>query len=172
MAIEKYINVNNAESNMPSNEHMQTEFQVDETDKAILNALLKDSRLSYREIGKKIGKSPVTVMKRLHAMKKGRVIRRHTVDIDYDRIGFDVSVIIELRISKGKLIQVEKKIATHPNVVALYDNTGDFDATIIGRFRNRRAMDAFLKMIQTYDFVERTRTKLILNTIKEEGNRV
>ena len=29
-------------------------------------------------------------------------------------------------------------------------------------------MDNFLKKIQTYDFVERTETKLILSTMKEE----
>ena len=37
------------------------------------------------------------------------------------------------------------------------------------RFPTRRQMDNFLKKLQTYEFVERTETKLILQTIKE-GN--
>jgi len=32
----------------------------------------------------------------------------------------------------------------------------------------RKGMNNFLKKIQTYDFVERTNTRLILNTIKEK----
>ncbi len=75
---------------------------------------------------------------------------------------------IEIRISKGKLFDVEKKIASNPNVFAIYDVTGSFDAVVLARFRTRRQMDNFLKRLQTYEFVERTETKLILNTIKEE----
>ncbi len=51
---------------------------------------------------------------------------------------------------------------------AVYDMTGDFDAAILARFPNRRKMDAFLKKIQKYDFVERTNTRFILNTIREK----
>ncbi|RMF04981.1 Lrp/AsnC family transcriptional regulator, partial [Candidatus Woesearchaeota archaeon] len=60
------------------------------------------------------------------------------------------------------------KIAADPHVTAVYDNTGDFDATVIAKFKNRRGLDSFLKKIQTYDFVERTETRMILNTIKED----
>ena len=87
--------------------------------------------------------------------------------IDYEKLGYDVEVLIETRISKGKLFEVEKVIAAHPNVVSVYDLTGDFDALILARFRSRKDMDTFLKKIQTYDFVERTNTRFILNTIKE-----
>ena len=48
----------------------------------------------------------------------------------------------------------------------------DFDAVIIARFKNRKSMDYFLKKIQTYDFIERTFTKFILHTIKEEPLRI
>jgi len=88
------------------------------------------------------------------------------------KLGYDVEVIIEIRISKGKLIEVEKEIANHPNIFAVYDVTGDFDAVIIARFKNRKSMDYFLKKIQTYDFIERTFTKFILHTIKEEPLRI
>jgi len=74
-----------------------------------------------------------------------------------------------MRISKGKLFEVEKKIAMHPNVFAVYDITGAFDCQVIAKFKNRRAMDKFLKLIQTYEFVQRTETILVLNTIKEQN---
>lgn len=143
-------------------------MKLDNLAKEIINALIIDSRLSYRELAKKVKVSVVTAMNRAKALEKEGIIRRYTTIIDYDKVGYDVEVMIEIRISKGKLFEVEKKIATDPNVFAVYDMTGEFDAALLARFRNRREMDNFLKRIQTYDFVERTNTRLILNTIKEK----
>lgn len=150
------------------NEQMEKqEKDIDKLDKRILNILLDDSRLSYRKIARILKVSPATIMNRINNLNK-KIIRRYSVLLDYEKLGYEIEVIIELRISKGKLIEVERKIATNPNVVAVYDITGDFDAVIIARFRNRRTMDLFLKKIQSYDFVERTFTKFVLHTIKEE----
>ena len=94
------------------------------------------------------------------------IIKKYTANIDYEKLGYDIPVIIELKITKGKLFEVEKKISKNPNVSFVYDTTGELDATLIARFKTRRAMDNFLKHIQAYDFIERTNTKLILNVIK------
>lgn len=133
----------------------------------ILNALLDDPRLSYREIAKRVGVSVVTVMKRVKRLEKDGIIKRYSTKLDYEKLGYEFHVMIEMRIAKGRLAEVETKIAKSPNVVACYDVTGDFDADIIARFKNRRSLDDFLKKIQKIEFVERTNTKLILNTVKE-----
>ena len=144
-------------------------MEPDSTDKKILNVLRENSRLSLRQIAEKVKVSVATVMHRLNKLEKEGILKKYTAKIDYEKIGYDVEVMIEIRISKGRLLDVEKKIAVHPNVFAVYDVTGAFDAVILARFRNRRQMDNFLKKIQTYEFVERTETKLILKTIKEES---
>ena len=143
-------------------------MELDNLDKQIINNLITDSTFSYREIAKRVKVSTATIMHRVNKLKKEKVIQRYTTIIDYDQIGFDVEILVEIRISKGKLFKVEKEIAIHKSVFAVYDLTGDFDAAILARFQNRRQMDNFLKKIQTYDFVERTNTRLILNTIKEK----
>lgn len=147
-------------------------MKMDGTDEKILNILVDNSRLSYRQIAVKAGVSVATVMHHVQRLEKEGIIKKYTAQLDYDKLGFDVQVLIDLRISKGKLFQVEKKIAIHENVYSIYDHTGQSDATIIAKFKNRRAMDNFLKLIQSYDFVERTETKLILNTIKEKEMRI
>ncbi|MBW2981231.1 Lrp/AsnC family transcriptional regulator [Candidatus Woesearchaeota archaeon] len=141
---------------------------LDNVDKAILSTLIDDSRLSYRQIAKKVGVSVATAMNRVKALEKEGIIRRYTTLLNYEKLGYDVEVMIEVRIAKGKLIEVEKQIASNPSVFAVYDMTGDFDAVILARFTNRRKMDSFLKKIQTLDFVERTNTRFILNTIREK----
>ena len=141
---------------------------IEGTDKKILGVIVENSRLSLREIAKKAGVSVATVMHHVKKLEAGKVIKKYTAKLDYEKIGYDVHVLIEIKILKGKLFEAEKKIAAHPNVFAIYDVTGSSDAVILARFSSTRKMDNFLKKIQTYEFVERTETKLILNTIKEE----
>jgi len=144
-------------------------MQLEATDKKILNILVDNSRLSLRKVAKKANVSVATVMHHIRKLEHEKIIKKYTSTLDYEKIGYDIEVMIEIRISKGKLFEVEKKIAVHPNVFAVYDTTGAFDAVILARFPTRRQMDNFLKKLQTYEFVERTETKLILNTIKEEN---
>ena len=132
----------------------------------LLDILVDNSRLSLRQIAKKSNVSVATVMHHVKKLEKDGVIKKYSAKLDYEKLGYDVEVMIEIRISKGKLFEVEKRIAVHPNVFAVYDITGAFDAVVLARFPTRRQMDNFLKKLQTYEFVERTETKLILNTIK------
>ncbi len=145
---------------------------IDDKDRKILNILLDNSRLSYRQVAKKAGMSVATVMARVKELESSGILKKYTAAVDYDMLDYDMHVLIEIRVAKGKLFQVEKKVAAHPNVESVFDTTGHFDAAVIARFKNRRSMDNFLKQIQTYDFVERTETKLILNTIKDSQIKV
>ncbi len=147
-------------------------MKIDETDRKIINAFSADSKVTLRKLAQKIGVSFVTVMNRVKRLEKEGVIRAYTAKIDYEKLGYDTHVIIDVRISKGKLFELEKKIAMVSNIYAVYDTTGGSDATVIGRFRSTKALDSFLKTIQTYDFVEKTTTKLVLNTIKESQVRL
>ena len=145
-------------------------MMIDEIDKKILNVLMGNARLSLREIAKQIGYSVVTLMKRMKQLEKEKIIKEYIAHIDYEKLGYDVNIIIKIRVSKGKLFEVEKKIAIDQHVSAVYDIIGDFDSIVIAKFKTRKALDIFLKKIQTYEFVERTETILILNTIKERYN--
>lgn len=145
---------------------------MDARDQKIVNVLLENSRLSCREIAKRIDCSVATVVNRMRELEKNGIIKGYTTQLDYEKLGYDVQAVISLRISKGKLFEVEKKIAIHPQVFAVYDVTGNFDAIVVAKFKSRKALDTFLKKIQTYDFVERTDTKLVLNTFKESPTKL
>jgi DNA-binding Lrp family transcriptional regulator len=147
-------------------------MNLDETDKKLVNLLLENSRLSYRQLAKKAGVSVATVMNRVKRLEKEDIIKSYSAVINYEKLGYDIDVIISIKVSKGKLFQVENKIAANPSVLAVFDITGDFDSLVIAKFKNRRSLDNFLKRIQTYDFVERTHTLLILNTIKNAQMKV
>lgn len=168
--IEKMNNFAGVESREARMEQKaEPKANLDELDYALLQLLCDNPELTYRELAVQLKKSPATVLNRLRQLRKSGVIKGQQLVLDYEKLGYDIFVITELQIGKGKLRELEQKVARHPNVVAVYDCTGSFDATIFARFKNTRSMDAFLKKIQTYDFVERTNTRLVLNTIKERS---
>lgn len=146
-------------------------MEVDEIDLQILKILTENSRLSVRKIAEKAGKSAATVQDRILRLEKSGAIKKYSAFIDYDALGFELQAIIRIDVAKGKLFEVEKKIASHPNVCAVYDVTGPSDVIVIARFKVKKTLDNFLKKIQTFDFVNRTETVIILNTIKEENVR-
>jgi Lrp/AsnC family transcriptional regulator, regulator for asnA, asnC and gidA len=141
---------------------------TDKTDNEILAILLENSRLSYRQIAKKMKRSVVTVLNRMKAMEEEGIIKGYIVDLDYEKLGYEMSVMVHMRISKGMLPEVERKIASIPSVYAVYDVTGEFDAVVLAQFRSRTAMDSFIKKVQKMEFIERTKTELILNKVKED----
>ena len=143
-------------------------MDLDKTDIEILRVLEKNSRLSLRKIAKKVDVSVATVMHRINRLEKEGAIRGYSVLLDYDKLGYEFQALISVDVSKGKLFEVEKKIATDPSVHAVYDITGHFDVVVVARFKTRKSLDNFIKKIQTYDFVEKTETAIVLNTIKEE----
>lgn len=147
-------------------------MQTDALDEKILNELAENSKATLRSLAGKLGVSFVTVMNRVKRLEKEGIIEGYCARINFEKLGYGTHVIIDVRISKGKLFELEKRIALTRNVCAVYDTTGESDAVVIGKFKSTRAMDEFLKKIQAFDFVERTNTKLVLHTIKEDQIRL
>ena len=144
-------------------------IKIDKKDELIINELIQNAKIPLRKLATKLDVSFVTVMNRTKRLENAGIIRGYSANIDYSKLGYDIHVIIEVRIAEGKLLELEKKIAQSKNIYAVYDATGEFDATIIGRFTSTRTMDSFVKKICALDFVDRTNTKLVLNTIKEDN---
>ncbi len=140
----------------------------DETNVKIMKLLISNARLSYRQIAKNIGVSTNTVLTRIKNLEREGIIKYYTAILDHEKLGYDLAAIIELTISKGKLIEVEEKIAKSKNVMGVYDVTGASDAMVLAKFKTRKELNKLIKTILSMEFVERTNTHVILNTIKED----
>jgi DNA-binding Lrp family transcriptional regulator len=141
---------------------------VDKTDIRILEVLLSNARLSYREIGSRVGVSAATAMTRVKNLEQRGVILRYSAILDHERLGYELTAITEVTVSKGKLLEMEREIAKLPCVCAVYDTTGLTDAILIAKFKNRQDLSNFTKSLLAMPFVERTNTHLVLTTVKED----
>ena len=141
---------------------------IDELDRAILQELNIDARRSHREIAQRLKVAPTTVSNRVARLEHDGVIRGYVPLLDDELLGWDLFATIGIRISKGRLREVEERLARDPRAYAIYDVTGDFDALLIGRFRDRRDLDRFVKHALQDPQVERTSTQVVLNRVKED----
>jgi DNA-binding Lrp family transcriptional regulator len=141
---------------------------MDETDVKILKKLLSDARMSYRKIAEEIGVSPPTVLARVEKLEGDGIIRSYSTLLDHEKLGYDLTAIIEITATKGKIVDLERQIAKFPNVCAVYDITGLTDMMVIAKFKNRKELSNFVKKDILLPYVERTNTHMVLITVKED----
>ena len=141
---------------------------LDDIDRKIITVLGKDARTSLRKISELVDVSLGTVSNRVKKMEKKGIIEGYSVILNPNHIGWELNVVIGLRIQKGRLIEIQEKIAKDSRVYGVYDVTGDFDSMILARAKNRKDLDDLSKNVLSIDGVERSITHLVLNTVKEK----
>ncbi len=142
-------------------------IDLDEVDKRIIKVLEADARTSLRSIAEQVGVALGTVSNRVRKLERLGVIKGYTVLLDPDKSGWGLSVVIGLRIQKGRLMEVQMKIAEDHRVFGVYDVTGDYDSMVLARACNRGDLDDLSKSVMSMDGIERSITHLVLNTVKE-----
>jgi DNA-binding Lrp family transcriptional regulator len=141
---------------------------LNETDFKILGVLLEDARFSSRQIAKKVGVSVGTVLSRMKKMEEDGFIKGYSVNLDHGKLGYELTVVMEVTVSKGRLVEMENEIAKNPNVCSVYDVTGLADAFIIAKFKNREELSKFTKRLLALPYIERSNTHVVLTTVKED----
>lgn len=147
---------------------MTTVTKLDELDLDILKHLNADARKSYRDIAKEVEASISTVSNRIRRLESEGVILGYAPLIDETRMGFDVMAVVGVKIHKGKLLDVQRRIAKDDRVTHVYDVTGEWDSIVVVRLKNTRELDAFIKRLGSMEYVENTYTQVVLNVVKEE----
>ncbi len=141
---------------------------LSETDVKILQVLLEDARFSSRQIAKKVGVSVGTVLSRIKKMEEEKLIKGYAVLLNHEILGYELTVVMEVTVSKGRLVEMENEIAKIPNVCSVYDVTGLTDAFIIAKFKTREELGKFTKRLLALPYIERTNTHVVLTTVKED----
>lgn len=141
---------------------------IDDTDRKILSELLRDCRRSYRAIARRAGISVGTVLSRIRRMEKNGIIRGYAALLDHERLGYQLTALAEITVSKGKLVEMEQAISKIGGTCAVYDVTGLTDAVVIAKFHSREELGKFTKGLLAMPFVDRTNTHVVLTTVKED----
>jgi DNA-binding Lrp family transcriptional regulator len=141
---------------------------LDETSLKVLEEYLRDARQSFREIARRTGYSSGTVASRMRELEEAGVIKRYTVQLDYERLGYELTAITEIIVSDGMMLEVGGRISNIPQTIGVYNVTGDSDIMVVAKFKTRQQLSDFTKNLTKMPYVVRTKTHVVLNTLKEE----
>jgi len=77
-------------------------MKIDEIDVQILHELQTDSRISLRELSKRINLSPPSVTERVRRLEDNGVIEGYTIRLNKKKLGLTIDCIIEVTMKDGQ----------------------------------------------------------------------
>ena len=120
---------------------------IDELDRKIVRSMNRNARKSFREIAKDVGSSATAVIHAVKKLEAAGAVKGYVPVVDPEYFGLHLAAIVAVRISQGKLLETQQKIAEDPRVTAVYDVTGEWDSFLIGYFADREDLNGFIKKV-------------------------
>ena len=98
---------------------------LDPIDRALLEALVENSRMPLKELAARVGLSSPGASERLRRLEERQAIRRYTADVNPAALGYSLQAIVRIRPLPGKLTEVEKLMAAIPQLAECDKVTGE-----------------------------------------------
>ena len=136
-------------------------------DGKLVNSLLGDGRASLRSLAEELDVSVTTVSNHLSDLEEQGIIRGYTPKVDYDKLGYDVTAVLQLKVEGTALEDVTADLEGHRQMVSVYEVTGDHDIIAIGKFEDTDDMNDEIKTLLNDPGITESNTSVVLNPAKE-----
>ena len=117
---------------------------LDDINRELLDILQIDGRISYKELGQRIGLTAPAVAERVRKLEEAGVITGYRAVVDYEAVGFPILSIIRLK-APMRTEGIDPKIAAIPNVIEASRVTGSDSHVIRARLRRTRDLEELLR---------------------------
>ncbi|MBW7980955.1 transcriptional regulator AsnC [Enterobacillus tribolii] len=143
---------------------MADNYQIDNLDRGILEALMENARTPYAELAKQFNVSPGTIHVRVEKMKQAGIITGACVRISPKKLGYDVCCFIGIILKSAKdYPSALSKLESLEEVVEAYYTTGHYSIFIKVMTRSIDALqNVLINKIQTIDEIQSTETLISL----------
>jgi DNA-binding Lrp family transcriptional regulator len=143
---------------------------LDSLDKAILEELQANGRLSNAELARRINLSPPATHARVRQLEKRGYIRNYAALVDREKAGFDMLCFVQISLQLHQQEQIDivrTTIQEMPEVLECYHLTGEFDYLLKVVIRNREDLERFvMDQLTPMPGVARVHTSLVLTEVK------
>jgi len=139
---------------------------MDSLDRAIIDALRRDARASFADVGAGVGLSASAVKRRVDRLRADGAIRGFSVIVDQTALGWTTEAFVEVYCGdRTSPAVIRDCVARHPEVVAAYTITGDADALLHLVAEDTRHLEEALERIRREPEIQRTRSALVLTRL-------
>lgn len=141
---------------------------LDELDQKIIQLLVKNARMSYSDIGEKIGISRVAVKARIQALENKGIIEEYTTIINPQKIGGAVSCYFEIETKPDSFKEVTNILNKNDIVTQIYRVTGRDKLHVHAVASSNEEMEHFLHyVIDTLPGILSCSCNTILSRVKD-----
>ena len=117
---------------------------LDELDREIVQLLIENARISYSDIGEKIGISRVAVKARIRALEQKGIIEEYTTVINPQKISGAVSCYFEIETRPDALMEVAEILRQNDTITQIYRVTGKSRLHVHAVASSNEEMEALL----------------------------
>ena len=103
---------------------------LDEISRNLLSALQQDARLSYAELGRRVGLSPAATAERLRRLEESGIVTGYRVELDREALGLPILAIVRMSCDGAKYRPFLKAVRTMERVLECHHVAGG-DAFIL-----------------------------------------
>src|SRR5437870_12146523 len=103
---------------------LQSERSLDATDWKLLRELQKDARLSYSELGRRVGLSTPAAAERVRRLEDAGIITGYRAQIDPAKVGLSLLALIQLRCDSGKCLLKTSSAEQFPEILEIHKLSG------------------------------------------------
>lgn len=153
-------------------EKPENRIEIDKKDERILELLQENSKLTTSQISKRTAIPITTVHNRIKKLEKLGIIKNYTLNLNYKRLGFDITAFILVtvtytlpsgeKIKQENVAQAIKKIGAEE----VYIVTGGTDIIVKVRAHNVEELNDFVtKKLRSIEGIDKTQTMIVLQEI-------
>jgi Lrp/AsnC family leucine-responsive transcriptional regulator len=122
---------------------LQSERSLDGTDWKILRELQKDARLSYHELGRRVGLSAPAVAERVRRLEDAGIITGYGAHVDPAKVGLPLLALIQLRCDPGKCLLKTSSAEEFPEVLEVHKLSGSHCSLLKVAISSMQHLEAF-----------------------------
>jgi Lrp/AsnC family leucine-responsive transcriptional regulator len=138
-------------------------FGVDHKDRKIIRLLEGDARLTYAELGERVGLAPSSVHDRIRKLERAGILRAYRADVDLERAGLPITAFVSLALGPTSPGDVPARVAELPLVESCYSVAGDNSYVLVVRAPSTKALEEILDALRAKLEVT-TRSTIVLST--------
>lgn len=120
---------------------------IDEKDNEIINLLLKDARMSYSDIGEKVGLSRTAIKNRIAVLEKNGIIGGYRVVVNPQESPEMMTFIVNIETKAEYFDEAKQLFAESPETVTLVQTTGTCRMVAICVAPDVKTMKTFVNRI-------------------------
>ena len=129
---------------------------IDELDLKIINLLMKNSRISFRDISRELGVGLATVSRHVKNLEEEGIIKQYTTILDYAKLGKKCIMCCFIQTNSGSNIEnLAKQISKFEDVQNICYIAGDFELSIIANCRDQEEAMRFVSKLSKIPEINR-----------------